>query len=235
MNTPNHYAPRPPAMSPLPGVAADAEFSVFAILADAWTLSDGCKGLFLGLYAIVFVVMWLAQWVAISALGLGASVSGPLGLLAWQVLAAAFVYPFLAGVMALALRRVDGLPVRASDVLGHGVPLPQVVLLGALLTLATTAGFALLLLPGLYLSVALMFALPLLVDRRLGAVAALTTSWRAVHPRWFRCAGLMCLLGVMLALGSMIFIGLIWALPVSSLALAVAYRRLFPATAGAAP
>lgn len=237
MNTPNPYAPPPsgPASSPaiVPGAG---DFAIGEILAEAWRLSAGCKASFLALYAALFGVLWLAQAIVVSAFGLDALVgTTPFAGLLWQVLLAAAIYPFLAGVMVLALRRVDGLPIRAADAWTHGVRLGEAILLGALLTLATALGFALLILPGFYLSVALMFALPLLVDRRLGAVAAMKTSLAAVHPRWFRCAGLLLVLGLLLALGGLVIVGLIWVLPVSSIALALAYRRFFPAAAGAAP
>ncbi len=231
MNTPNPYAPPPSgadfSRSPASGMG---DFSITEILSEAWRLSDGCKGSFLAVYAAVFVVMWLAQ--AVIALVFGAhalTMASPFATLIWQVLLAAALYPFLAGVVRLALRRADGLPIKAAEAFSHGVPLGQIVLLGVLLTIATLIGFTLLLLPGIYLSVALMFALPLVVDRRLGAVDALKTSLAAVNPRWFRCAGLLLVLGVLLALGGLVIVGLVWVLPVSSIAIALAYRRFFPA------
>lgn len=235
MNTPNPYA-RPPS-GPAPSRdTASGDFAIGELLAEAWRLSDGCKASFLALYAAVFGVLWLAQAIVVTVFGLDALTRAtPFAGLLWQLLLAAAIYPFLAGVMVLALRRVDGLPVRAADAWTHGVSLGEVILLGALLTLATSVGFALLLLPGIYLSVALMFALPLVVDRRLGAIAAMKTSLAAVNPRWFRCAGLLLVLGLLLALGGLVIVGLIWVLPVSSLALALAYRRFFPAAADSAP
>jgi hypothetical protein len=235
MNTPNPYA-RPPSGPTAPNVGSTGDFAIGELLGEAWRLSDGCKASFLAVYAAMFVVLWLTQAIVATSFGLDALVrAAPLSGVLWQLLLAAAIYPFLAGVMALALRRVDGLPVKAADALSHGVRLGEAILLGVLLTLATGIGFALLLLPGIYLSVALMFALPLLVDRRLGAIAAMKASLAAVKPRWFRCAGLLLVLGILLALGSLVIVGLVWVLPVSSLALALAYRRLFPAVAGTTP
>jgi len=234
MNTPNPYAP--PPSEPQPPRVAAGDFAIGELLAEAWRLSKGCKASFLALYAAVFGMLWLTQLIVTILFGVHVGMrSAPLAGLLWQLLLAAAIYPFLAGVMVLALRRADGLPVKAADALSHGVRLREVILLGVLLTLATGVGFALLLLPGIYLSVALMFALPLLVDRRLGAIAAMKASLAAVHPRWFRCAGLMLVLGLLLALGGLVIVGLVWVLPVSAIALALAYRRLFPAAAGASP
>lgn len=229
MTTPNPYAPPPPpeAGSRAVGVA-DPRFSVSEVIADAWTLSHGCKGAFLLVYVAVFVGTFLLQALLGAVFGF-APESTMLAEILAQLVTAAVLYPLLAGVMRLALLRVDGHEIRAGDALAHGVSMLELALLGVLLTLATLIGFSLLLLPGVYLSVALMYALPLAVDRRLGAVAALTTSQRTVHPQWFRCAGLLLVLGIGLTLAAVTVIGLVWALPVTSLAVAVSYRRLFPA------
>lgn len=235
MNTPNPYSP-PPHEPPIVRGEPAPVFGIFDVLGEAWTLTQGCKAQFLLVYLGVFVVMWLLQLVLGSVFGAAVAANASmLGTLVWQLLLAAAIYPFLAGVMRLALRRADGYAVQAGDAFGHGVRIVDLALLGVLLTVATIIGFSLLLLPGIYLSVALMFALPLMVDRKLGAVDALKTSLRAVNPHWFRCAGLLCVLGVVLALAAVTVIGLVWALPVTSIALAVAYRRFFPAPVVASP
>lgn len=233
MNTPNPYAPPPP---PSPRVSAAAagsgEFSIPGVLGEAWALSVGCKATFLAVFAVLFVALWLLQALLGLVFGIRMSDGSALPLtLLWQLVLAAVIYPGLAGVTVLSLKRADGLAVTASDALNHGVPLGQAALLGVLLTAATAIGFMLLVLPGLYLSVALMLALPLLVDRQLGAVDALKASQRAVQPSWFRCAALLVVLGVMLAIGAATIIGLIWVLPISAIALALVYRSFFPATA----
>lgn len=229
MNTPNPYAP-PPSAPPSPRSGDNGDFAIGEVLAEAWRLSDGCKASFLALYVALLGVLWLMQMLVAILFGFDGSLrAAPFKGLLWQLLLAGAMYPFLAGVMRLALRRADGLPVEIADAWTHGVRLGEVILLGVLVTVATTIGFALLLLPGVYLSVALMFALLLVVDRRLGAVAAMKASIGAVHPRWFHCAGLLFVLGMLLALGGLVIVGLIWVLPVSSIALALVYRRFFPA------
>jgi hypothetical protein len=235
MNTPNPYAPPPPPEAgPRVVGVADPRFSIGEVIADAWTLSQGCKGAFLLVYAALFVGTWLLQALLGAVFGIAPSGSVLAGLVA-QLVTAAVIYPFLAGVMRLALLRVDGHEIRAGDALTHGVSVLELALLGVLLTIATIIGFSLLLLPGIYLSVALMYALPLAVDRRLRAVEALKTSQRTVHPQWFRCAGLLLVLGIGLTLAAVTVIGLVWALPVTSLALAVSYRRFFPAPVVVSP
>ena len=237
MTDQNPYSPPPaPSAPPAARVTHAGEFTLGGIIGDAWALSSGCKAVFLAVYFAVFAALWLVQIVAGGIVG-RAVIGGGSTVVAilWQLVLAALLYPFLASVMNIALRRADGHAVTLGDALGHGVSFAQLSLLGVLMTLATMIGFGLLVLPGIYLSVAFMFALPLVVDRRLAAIEALKTSLAIVHPHWFRCAGLLLVLGLMIALGAMTVIGLIWVLPVSSLALALAYRRFFAAAPAGEP
>ena len=50
--------------------------------------------------------------------------------------------------------------------------------------LRAALGLLLLILPGLYLAIALSLALPLLVERELGVLDALTTSLKIVNAIW---------------------------------------------------
>ncbi len=210
---------------------ARGDLAVVALLAKAWQAARGCKRHFIAIYAMLLVALIVLQLILPLLLGTVLfSLGGfPLALLG-QLLLASAAFPFLASLMTLGLRRAAGQPVTLADALTDGAPIGQVVLLGVLSTLLTTVGFALFVLPGIYLSVAFVFALPLLVDRGLPAVEAMKLSLRTTNRRWFSCFGLLLALSVVLGLGALTVIGLIWALPVCVIALAIAYRELFAAT-----
>ncbi len=76
----------------------------------------------------------------------------------------------------------------------------------------------------------LIFAFPLIVDRKLSAVNAIKTSSKAVWHNLSGIAGLMgvsCVVGIV---GYLAFcIGIYFALPLIFTASAVAYRKIFPA------
>ncbi len=79
----------------------------------------------------------------------------------------------------------------------------------------------------------LLFSFPLIVDKRLSAIQAIKTSARAV---WANLAGVAGLFGVgiLVAIGGymLLCIGIYLALPLIMAANVVAYRKVFPATAG---
>ena len=66
------------------------------------------------------------------------------------------------------------------------------------MTLMIIIGFILLVIPGIYLSFAYMFSLPLMIEKDLTAWQALEVSRKAVTRIWFRATGFL-LLVMMLA------------------------------------
>ena len=95
-----------------------------------------------------------------------------------------------------------------------------------------TLGILLLVLPGIYLVFAYLFAPVLVAERGMGVWEAMEISREAVTHVWFRFAGLMVLLGVINMLG-VITLGIawIWTLPWSVMTYAILYNRLFGVSA----
>ena len=77
----------------------------------------------------------------------------------------------------------------------------------------------------------LIFAFPLIVDRGLSGIEAVKLSARAVWANRSGVAGLFCV-GILVAIVGYLAlcIGIYIALPVLIMAMAVAYRKIFPAT-----
>jgi uncharacterized membrane protein len=117
---------------------------------------------------------------------------------------------------------------RAGSVLSYYdriVPLAITVILSTLLIMI---GFILLVIPGVYLSVAYLMALPLVVDKGLGPWQAMEASRKAVTRRWFAVFGLMLILGLLYIAGAIpILIGLIWVIPLALIAVGILYRNIF--------
>ena len=75
------------------------------------------------------------------------------------------------------------------------------------------------------------FAFQLIVDRELGAIEAIMTSVRAAFSNAGGAIGLMILCGLVILLGALaICVGLFVAVPVTWVAMAAAYRMVFPKT-----
>jgi len=89
-------------------------------------------------------------------------------------------------------------------------------------------GMFLLLIPGLYLAVAYLLAIPLVVERGLAPWQALETSRKAISQHWFKVFGLFLLLGLITLVSAIpLGIGLVWSIPLFVIAMGVLYRTIF--------
>ena len=89
-------------------------------------------------------------------------------------------------------------------------------------------GTLLLIIPGIYLAVAYLFASYLVVDRRMDFWPAMELSRRTVNPRWFGFFAFMLLLVLLNLAGAVLLgVGLLVTIPVSFCAVTVAYAEIF--------
>ena len=89
-------------------------------------------------------------------------------------------------------------------------------------------GTLLLIIPGVYLAVAYMFASYLVVDRRLDFWPAMELSRHTLNPRWFGFFAFMLLLVLLNLAGALLLgVGLLVTIPVSFCAVTVAYAEIF--------
>jgi len=111
---------------------------------------------------------------------------------------------------------------------GFSLAFLQLFLAGLVSSLLTCAGLLLCLLPGIYLAVAWVFALPLVVDKKMDFWPAMELSRKVVHRHWWVLFGLLlvnvliCLLGLAACI-----VGLFIAQPVAYGALIYAYEDIF--------
>jgi len=136
--------------------------------------------------------------------------------------------PFLGGLCFYYLRRLRGEAVEFGDVFA-GFTLAFVpLMLGGLVSLLLTAcGFALLVLPGIYLAVALAFTASLIIDKKLGFWTAMEVSRRVITAQWWRMFGLIILAAIIGMLGVLLlFVGIFLTLPITIGSLVVAYETL---------
>jgi uncharacterized membrane protein len=84
------------------------------------------------------------------------------------------------------------------------------------------------LIPGIYLAVAWSFAIPLVIDKRLGFWEAMELSRKAVDQRWWSVAWLLlvCLL-INVGGGLLCCVGVFFTLPLTMIATTYAYEDVF--------
>jgi uncharacterized membrane protein len=153
-----------------------------------------------------------------------------------SIVANIVTYTISAGLYLYAIKRAAGDPSAAfEDVVSCfpiALPITGLVLLQAVISVI---GFLLLIIPGIYLAVAYGFALPLKAERGLGIWESLETSRRAVTNAWWKVAGTFLVVGLAIAVGGALTlgIGLIWLIPFGMMVVGVVYREIFgysPAT-----
>ena len=149
--------------------------------------------------------------------------------------------PIYGGVWMLILKRSNGRQAAYGEVFSYFGKVVPLVILQILSIVLIFVGFLMLLLPGIYLSIAFGLAVPLLVERNLEPWQALRVSMRIVNHYWFRFFVLGAVLGLLtIASALLLVIPLIWAVPTMMIVGGVMYRITVgladgePATAGSA-
>ncbi len=219
------------------GVNGDFEFVISEILSEAWDLTKGHKLPLLGAGLIYMVVAvgasLLSQMILMGPSlqptegevpGFGSFILG----FGVQTVLNILVYPLIAGVFLYAATVAARRPVSFGIFFSCYPKTLPIFGLTVLSTLLMTIGMLLLLIPGIYLSVAYIFALPLLVEKDLGIWEALESSRKALTHCWFRFFGFLIVLWLVTMVGMIpMGIGLIWTGPFAIIAFGVAYRQIF--------
>jgi len=93
----------------------------------------------------------------------------------------------MGGLYLACLRRMRGEPAAVGDVFaGFKLCFVQLMLAGALTKIVTQIGFMVCLVPGIFLTVVWIFALPLVADKRLEFWSAMELSRKVVTRVWFK-------------------------------------------------
>jgi uncharacterized membrane protein len=146
----------------------------------------------------------------------------------------AITTPITTGFMLMGVNRAAGGGIDSGFLWSYFPQTGKLFLGYLLMALLMALGFMLLIIPGIYLSVAYVFAMPLIADKKMGVWQALETSRKTVSKHWFSYAGLILMLSLVNLLGVIsLGIGLIWTIPWSINSLGVAYRDAFGFTATA--
>jgi uncharacterized membrane protein len=111
---------------------------------------------------------------------------------------------------------------------GFGPALGQLVLLGLVSGFLSLLGYCLCILPGIYLTVSWMFAIPLVIDRRMGFWEAMELSRKVVTKHWFLMFALQLVCGLLAACGLIVCcIGIFVSVPFGWATLMYAYEDIY--------
>lgn len=203
------------------GLAGEYRFDIVELLKDAWARTDGFKAtawLAVGISIVVSIAVSLLQ--ALFGDGLMAGLIG---------LAAMFItIPISCGCLMLGVRHCAGEEVKPADVLNYFDRALKLVGLNLLIGVITGIGMLLLVLPGIYLGVSYVLAIPLMLRHDLGVWEAMELSRRAITKQWLTVFLLMLALAIIVIVSAIPFgIGLIWTVPLGLCVIGLLYRSVF--------
>ena len=217
------------------GIAGQYDFSVGDVLGEARKRISGNKGtawLALICYLIPIIIVSMVVDKVVKLLGftiddltyMHAFTRGYV----MQVLKSCITMPFSAGVFMVCIKLAVRAPVDFSEIFRYFDKYGPLIALMLLRSLLVTIGFCLLLVPGIYLSVAYCLSVPLMVEKNLGPWEALEASRKAVHHHWFKFffTYLSMTLIIIASLVLLLF-GVIWSAPMGMLVNGILYRTVF--------
>ncbi len=205
-------------------LAGAAELDVMEVIREAWDCTSGIKGMVVGGVLLIYAAVALVSLMLGMVFGFENRpfYAGTLS----QLVLMMILYPFMAGVFMLGLKRSVGLPATFQEQFSlYGMMLP-IVAVGLLQSVVTSIGFVLLVLPGLYLAVALSLAIPLKVEKNLRISDCLVTSLKLVNRKFLEVALLGLASAALMAIGIVSIIGWIWTIPWTILIFSITYRQL---------
>lgn len=192
------------------------DFDIIEMIKEGFSRIEGVKGTFVAAFGIYIAAAIVLQIV------LGIFFPSPPApaepnLLNQQIitiLSYPVLMPLMVGIIMLAINYSRGENITFKSVFNYYHLTGKLALAGIFIYIMTIIGFILLVLPGIYLSIAYVFALPLIADKGMDVWDAMELSRKTVTKHWFKVFGLMFLLSLIMGLGALAFgIGLIWAIP----------------------
>ena len=137
-------------------------------------------------------------------------------------------YPIFAGILMMGLHRSIDAPVNfkmAFAYLSNALP---VIIACVFISILVTLGMILLVIPGIYLSIAYVFTLPLIIDKNMDFWQAMETSRKAVTQHWFKVFFSFLLMMIIYLVSIIPFgVGLIWSVPMLVALQGILYRNIF--------
>ncbi|MCK5918983.1 MAG: hypothetical protein KAG34_11175 [Cocleimonas sp.] len=212
------------------GIAGEYDFTIQAMLSEAWAKTNGLKGSFWGAALLLIVGILLVTGVLGFVIG-AAGTDGMATQLIVQLVIMAFMYPFMAGIMMMGVKRSVDQPISFKMMFSYFSVTGTVILAGLFSTILTWVGFILLIIPGLYLAIAYGLIIPLIADKKLSAWQAMEASRKAITKRWFKIFGLYLVMGIIIMVSAIpLGLGLIWTYPMMVSLMGILYREIFGVT-----
>lgn len=210
------------------------DFTVGELIKEAWQKTKGAKASVWGGLIVMYLLLFgisLGAWYAFQGSIAPPDPTTSMGLnVGVQVVTSWLSVLLTAGMMLIGVRRALEQRVSWKMVFAGFSKALSITVAMILQTILIVIGFALLVLPGIYLSVGYGLALPLILEKGMGPWEALEASRKAIHKKWWTVFG-MYLVMLLIYMVSVVplGLGLIWTIPMFFVLIGVLYVRLFAA------
>lgn len=196
--------------TPEKAIQGDYSINVQAILKEGWALTKTNKqpiliGLLFVLLIGVIVTLVAAQYMG----GLESVMQNSQKQVILNLLATVIIWPFLAGIEMMGISHSVGIKTRSGFIFAFLKRSAFIAITALLIASLTSLGFYLIL-PGIYLAVALSLTIPLIVEKNMSPISAIILSLKATRFQWFK---LFQIFAVFLILAITSFLPLISGLP----------------------
>lgn len=215
---------------PIPYIP-EYDFDIIEIIKEGFRRIEGVKGTFVAAFGVYVAVAIILQIILGIFFPSPPSPAEP-NLLNQQIitiLSYPVLMPLMVGIIMLAINYSRGENIEFKSIFNYYHLMGKLALAGIFIYVMTIIGFVLLVLPGIYLSIAYVFTLPLIADKGMDVWEAMELSRKTVTKHWFKVFGLLFLLGLFFLVGAIPFgIGLIWAIPLMFITLyGLLYSSIF--------
>ena len=204
-------------------------FSVGAMIKFGWETFKKRPWFFIGAYVLVMILSMIPGQIASMIAPAGQDVGAFAGIIAlvFSIIGVFANIYYSMGTTAFALKaHDDAAGVKLMD-MWHPHPIVAFVIAGALYGLAVICGLILLIVPGIIVSLMLMFGTYVVIDRNAKAMDALRESRRITRGHLWQLFVFGLALVLLNFVGLLVLVvGLLVTMPVSAFAVAHAYRTL---------
>ncbi|WP_085299665.1 hypothetical protein [Cognaticolwellia mytili] len=178
-------------------IKGEYNLDVVAILKEAWQITLKSRmAINLGLFFCLFIGMFVSIIASAPLGGIEEVIKDPQSMTLLNIIVTLVVYPFLVGVEMMGVFHSVGLKTRSQLVFAFLKRGSWVAVCALLTSTLVTIGLTLFYLPGIFLAVALSLALPLVVEKRLSPMKAITVCIQATRFQWFKLFSIYLLLAL---------------------------------------
>lgn len=172
--------------SPEKAVRGEYKIDIKEVLSEAWQLTKASRlsinlGLMFTLALGTLITLLVSQYVG----GIKALFENQEAFALLNIVVTLAIHPFLVGVEMMGIFHAVGLKTHPKLVFAFLKRGSWVAICALITSTFAAIGFQLLVVPGIYLTVALSLVLPLVVEKKMSPIQAIVLSLKATRFQWF--------------------------------------------------